>query len=164
MDAFGPGILGSGRTVRSPNNVGGVCQPGGGTDIGQRHAIHLSQQGADRKLRLGPWIAEFEAILAFIRKGLPFFVSLPTDDGIVRGRLGVGAYRRVWGYCKVRSFVEPRLMRNVSSPFDPVTDSLFWKPILHYRVGTLEGRRSSSRRLIGLDRRVRNTTVIFFSF
>ena len=37
----------------------------------------------DRKPRLIPWIAEFEAILAFIRKGLPFFVSLPTDDGIV---------------------------------------------------------------------------------
>ena len=53
-------------------------------------------------------------------------------------------------------------MRNVSSPFDPVTDSLFWKPILHHRVGTLEGRRSLSRRLIGLDRRVRNRTVNFF--
>ena len=52
-------------------------------------------------------------------------------------------------------------MRNVSSPFDPVTDSLFWKPILHHRVGTLEGRRSLSRRLIGLDRRVRNRTVNF---
>ena len=55
-------------------------------------------------------------------------------------------------------------MRNVSSPFDPVTDSLFWKPILHHRVGTLEGRRSLSRRLIGLDRRVRNRTVNFFRF
>jgi len=87
--------------------------------------VHSSQQGADRKLGLGPWMAELETILASVRRGLPFFVSLPSDDGIVVASEleDIGKFE-----AKVRSFVELRLMQNVFSPFDPVTNLLFWKP------------------------------------
>ena len=87
--------------------------------------IHSSQQGADRKLRLGPWTAELETISVSVRKGLPFFVSLPMDDGImVASELeDIGKFE-----AKVRSFMELRLMQNIFSPFDPVTNLLFWKP------------------------------------
>jgi hypothetical protein len=84
-----------------------------------------SQRGADRKLGLGPWIAELETILASIREGLPFFVSLPTDDGIVvaSGLGEIGKFE-----AKVKSFKGLRLMQRVFSPFDPVANLLFWKP------------------------------------
>ncbi|KAF9650795.1 hypothetical protein BDM02DRAFT_3127458 [Thelephora ganbajun] len=87
--------------------------------------IHSSQQGADRKLGLGPWIAELEAVLASVRKGLPFFVSLPADDGIVVASEleDVGKFE-----AKIRSFAELRLMQHIFSPFDPVANLLFWKP------------------------------------
>ena len=89
--------------------------------------IHSSQQGADRKLGLGPWMAELESILALVRKGLPFFVSLPLDDGnVVASEVeDIGMFE-----AKVRSFPELRLMQQVFSPFDPVANFLFWKPSL----------------------------------
>ena len=82
-------------------------------------------QGADRKLALGPWMAELETILASVQKGLPFFVSLPLDDGIlVASELeDIGRFET-----KVRSFAELRFMQHVYSPFDPVANFLFWKP------------------------------------
>ena len=84
-------------------------------------------QGAavDRKLMLGPWMAELETILASVRKGLPFFVSLPLDGGIVVASEleDIGRFET-----KVRSFAELRLMQHLFSPFDPVTNLLFWKP------------------------------------
>jgi len=87
--------------------------------------ILSSQQGGDRKLELGPWTAELETILASVRKGLPFFVPLPVDDGmVVASELeDIGKFE-----AKVRSFVELRLMQHTFSPFDPVTNLLFWKP------------------------------------
>ena len=80
---------------------------------------------ADRKLGLGPWIAELETVLASVRKGLPFFVSLPTDDGIVVASEleDIGKFE-----AKVKSFAELRLIQHVFSPFDPVTNLVFWKP------------------------------------
>jgi len=83
------------------------------------------QGGADRKLRLGPWMAELETVLASSRQGLPFFVSLPSDDGIVVASEleDIGKFEAT-----VRSFAELRLRQNVFSPFDPVTNLLFWKP------------------------------------
>jgi len=87
--------------------------------------IHSSQQGADRKLGLGPWIAELETILASVQKGLPFFISLPMDDGIVVASEleDIGKFE-----AKVRSFMGLRLMQRIFSPFDPVANLLFWKP------------------------------------
>ena len=87
--------------------------------------VHSSQQGMDRKLGLGPWIAELETILASVRKGLPFFVSLPLDDGVVVASEleDIGKFE-----AKVRSFMELRMMQHVFSPFDPVANLLFWKP------------------------------------
>ena len=82
-------------------------------------------QGADRKVGLGPWMAELENVLASVRKGLPFFVSLPFNDGIAAASEleDIGKFE-----AKVRSFPELRLMQQVFSPFDPVTNLLFWKP------------------------------------
>lgn len=64
-------------------------------------------------------------ILAAVRRGLSFFVSFTTDDGIVVaselediGRFGA----------KARPLMELRLMQHVFSPFDPVANLLFWKP------------------------------------
>ena len=87
--------------------------------------VHSSQQGVDRKLGLGPWIVELETVLASVRKGLPFFVSLTTDDGIVvpSELEDIGKFE-----AKVRSLKELRLMQHVFSPFDPVANLLFWKP------------------------------------
>ena len=89
--------------------------------------IHSSQQGADRKIGLGPWMAELEAILASVRKGLPFFVSVSTGEcnGIVVASEmeDIGTFET-----KVKSFMGLRFMQQVFSPFDPVTNLLFWKP------------------------------------
>ena len=85
------------------------------------------QEGADRKLGLRPWIAELENVLASVRKGLPFFVSLPLDGGsVVAAELeDIGMFE-----ANVRSFPELRLMQDRFFPFDPIGNLLFWKPSL----------------------------------
>ena len=97
--------------------------PAGGLPI----PIGADVQGADRKLSLGPWIAELETVLASVQKGLPFFVSLHSDEAggiVVASELGeIGKFET-----KVRSFPELRLKQHVFSPFDPVANLLFWKP------------------------------------
>ena len=82
-------------------------------------------QGADRKLGLGPWIAELESIFASVRKGLPFVVSLPSDNKIVVASEleDIGKFE-----AKVRSFPGLMTMQNSFCPFDPVANLLFWKP------------------------------------
>ena len=84
-------------------------------------------QGVDRKLGLGPWLAELETVLASVRKGLPFFVSLPSDSGIlVAAELeDIGKFE-----AKVRTFPELRAMQHIFSPYDPIATLLFWKPSL----------------------------------
>ena len=84
-------------------------------------------QGADRKLELGPWLAELETVLASSRKGLPFFVSLPSDSGIVVAAEleDIGMFE-----ANVRSFPELRKIQDIFSPFDLTANLLFWKPSL----------------------------------
>ena len=84
-------------------------------------------QGVDRKLGLGPWLAELETVLASVRKGLPFFVSLPLDSGIlVAAELeDIGKFE-----AKVRTFPELRLIQDLFTPFDAIATLLFWKPTL----------------------------------
>jgi len=86
------------------------------------------RQGADRKLGLGPWLAELENVLASSRKGLPFFVSLPsTDMGIVVAAEleDIGKFE-----ARVRSFPELRVIQDIFTPFDQTGTLLFWKPSL----------------------------------
>jgi len=86
---------------------------------------NAQDQGADRKLGLGPWIAELESVLASVRKGLPFFVSLSSDNNfVVASELEeIGKFE-----AKVESFPELRLMQHSFYPFNPVANLLFWKP------------------------------------
>ena len=85
------------------------------------------QVGADRKLGLGPWVAELETVLASVRKGLPFFVSLPSDGGsVVATELeDIGKFE-----AKVRSLPELSPVQLLFSPLDPIGTLLFWKPSL----------------------------------
>ena len=82
-------------------------------------------QGADRKLGLGPWIAELESVLASVRKGLPFFVSLPSGNKIVVASEleEIGKFE-----VKVTTFPELLLMQHIFCPSDLVANLLFWKP------------------------------------
>ena len=72
-------------------------------------------------------MAELEAILASVRKGLPFFVSVSTGEcngiAVASEMEDIGTFET-----KVKSFMGLRFMQQVFSPFDPVTNLLFWKP------------------------------------
>lgn len=73
---------------------------------------------SQRKVKLDPWLADFECTLAVTHQGLPFAVSLPS--GYARSGAEIGTYE---------TFVQPLgFTRGNYSPYDCTTCLMFWKP------------------------------------
>ncbi|OBZ76423.1 hypothetical protein A0H81_03125 [Grifola frondosa] len=114
------------------------------TDIAPYRALYpiplsdFTRRVPRRRVRLDPWQAEFENIVAVGYYGFPFPVSLPPD--FAREASDIGVYEAV--------VHETRIFKNASmfddSPFEPISNLLFYRAnpsnIIQSIPSVLEGR------------------------